>query len=88
MAGGAGFSLSGNHSLEDNRNLGKIRPNPTASNHYDYPSKMHLVNLKYLDEGIKFRIERKEQSDKIRKWIFRILWILGISLGLLLFIVS
>ena len=88
MAGGAGFSLSGNHSLKDNRNLGKIRPKPVVSDSYSYQSKIDLVNLKALDESIHFRIERKIKQENFRKWIFRGIWIGGFILFLILYFLN
>ncbi|MBB6325294.1 hypothetical protein FHS59_000909 [Algoriphagus iocasae] len=88
MGGGAGFSLSGNHSLKDNRNLGKIRPIPVAKDSYSYQSKIHLVNLKTLDESIQFRIERKINQENFRKWIFRGIWIGGLILFLILYLIN
>lgn len=58
---GAGFSVSGNHSMKDNRNLGKIRPESTVPKKYDYQSKINLVDLKSLDQAIQIRIDRKEK---------------------------
>ncbi|MBN3583445.1 hypothetical protein JYB64_13685 [Algoriphagus aestuarii] len=88
MAGGAGFSLSGNHSLKDNRNLGKIRPIPVAKDSYSFQSKIHLVNLKTLDESIQFRLERKINQESLRKWIFRGIWIGGFILFLILYFLN
>ncbi len=62
MTGGAGFSMSCNHSMKDNRNLGKIRPNPTIPDLYRLESKIDLVDLKSLDHAIQFRIDRKEKK--------------------------
>ncbi|WP_040302854.1 hypothetical protein [Algoriphagus machipongonensis] len=88
MTGGAGFSMSGNHSMKDNRNLGKIRPKSSASSQYDYKKKMDLVDQKNLDQAIQFRIDRKYQSDQRRKWIFRMLCIGGIILTIIIYLTS
>lgn len=88
MTGGAGFSMSGNRLVKDNRNLGKIRPNPSVSHQYDYNSNMGLVDKKSLDQAIQIRIERKEKTERNRKWIFRILLLGGILLTAILFLLS
>ena len=53
MTGGAGFSMSGNHSMKENRNLGKIRPKSSLSDQYEYNLKMGLIDQKSLDQAIK-----------------------------------
>ena len=61
MTGGAGFSMSGNHSMKDNRISGKIRPDSTVPNQYNYQSKIELVDTKNLNKAILFRIDRKKK---------------------------
>ncbi len=83
MTGGAGFSLSGNHSMKDNRNLGKIRPKPDCPDGISREKNMAKADLKSIEDGINFRMNRRSSFVK-RSYFFDgivtliVLWVLYI----------
>ncbi|UZD24103.1 hypothetical protein PBT90_11975 [Algoriphagus halophytocola] len=83
MARGAGFSISAIKSGKDNRNLGKIRPKLAAPDGLSRDKNMELTDLKSLDEGVRFRMSRRNSLVKSGYFFVAIttlfiLWILYI----------
>ncbi|SFB34001.1 hypothetical protein [Algoriphagus aquimarinus] len=63
MTGGAGFSVSGNKSSKENRNLGKIRPKLTSSDGVSREKNMEKADLKSINDSIRFRASRYSSSS-------------------------
>jgi len=63
MTGGAGFSVSGNKSSKENRNLGKIRPKSSSPDGISREKNMDKADLKSIDDSIKFRASRYSSSS-------------------------
>lgn len=81
MAGGAGFIFSAINSLKDNKNLRKIRPNATFSDSTTRDKNLAKADLKSIDEGIKFRMNRYFSYHKsgyfpIAVFVLVICWII------------
>lgn len=64
MTGGAGFSISGNNSSKENRNLGKIRPKSSSPDGLSREKNMDKADLKSIGDSIKFRMSRSSSGSK------------------------
>ncbi|WP_339753163.1 hypothetical protein [Algoriphagus aquimarinus] len=78
MTGGASFSVSGNKSSKENRNLGKIRPKLTSSDGISREKNMDKADLKSIDDNIRFRASRYTSSSS-SGYFFAIMVILTLA---------
>lgn len=64
MTGGAGFSVSGNISSKQNRDLGKIRPKLSSTDGISREKNMDKADLKSIEDSIIFRNKRYSSASK------------------------